>query len=80
MGEEEARAFVAQGGQPCVRYSFDADGRVMFNSRNESPNYRRLITYSEDGATNWSTPGTCPADRIEDTRAMFGKVATAFHW
>ena len=33
-----------------------ADGRVMFNSRNESPNYRKLITYSPDGATNWSEP------------------------
>lgn len=33
-----------------------ADGRVMFNSRNESINYRRLITFSEDGATNWSEP------------------------
>jgi len=33
-----------------------ADGRVMFNSRNESPNYRRLITYSQDGATGWSQP------------------------
>ncbi|QXD26332.1 glycoside hydrolase [Opitutia bacterium ISCC 51] len=33
-----------------------ADGRVMFNSRNESINYRRLISYSEDGATNWSEP------------------------
>jgi sialidase-1 len=33
-----------------------ADGRVLFNSRNESLNYRRLITYSKDGATNWSTP------------------------
>ena len=33
-----------------------ADGRVMFNSRNESLNYRRLITYSEDGATKWSEP------------------------
>lgn len=32
------------------------DGRVMFNSRNESMNYRRLITYSEDGATDWSEP------------------------
>lgn len=32
-----------------------ADGRVMFNARNESINYRRLITYSKDGATNWST-------------------------
>jgi len=37
----------------CVQL---ADGRVLFNSRNESINYRRLFTYSEDGATNWSTP------------------------
>lgn len=33
-----------------------ADGKVLFNSRNESINYRRLFTYSEDGATKWSTP------------------------
>lgn len=33
-----------------------ADGRVLFNSRNESLNYRRLFTYSIDGATNWSKP------------------------
>lgn len=33
-----------------------ADGRVMFNSRNESPNYRKLVTFSKDGATNWSEP------------------------
>ncbi len=33
-----------------------ADGRVLFNSRNESMNYRRLFTFSDDGATNWSTP------------------------
>lgn len=33
-----------------------ADGHVMFYSRIESINYRRLITYSEDGATDWSTP------------------------
>ncbi len=33
-----------------------ADGRMLFNSRNESLNYRRLFTYSNDGATNWSTP------------------------
>lgn len=37
----------------CVQL---ADERVMFNIRNESPNYRRLISYSEDGATNWTTP------------------------
>jgi sialidase-1 len=37
----------------CVQL---ADGRVLFNSRNESINYRRLFTYSEDGATSWSTP------------------------
>ncbi len=33
-----------------------ADGRVMFNSRNESINYRRLITTSPNGATDWSKP------------------------
>ena len=33
-----------------------ADGRVLFNSRNESLNYRRLFTYSNDGATHWSKP------------------------
>lgn len=33
-----------------------ADGRVLFNSRNESMNYRRLFTHSENGATDWSTP------------------------
>lgn len=32
------------------------DGRVMFNARNESINYRRLITYSKDGATDWTEP------------------------
>ena len=37
----------------CVQL---ADGRVLFNSRNESINYRRLFTCSKDGATNWSTP------------------------
>lgn len=33
-----------------------ADGRVMLNVRNESPNHRRLITTSRDGATGWSRP------------------------
>jgi sialidase-1 len=37
----------------CIELS---DGRVLFNSRNESPNYRRLFTYSQDGATGWSNP------------------------
>jgi sialidase-1 len=37
----------------CVQL---ADGRVMFVSRNESPNYRKLVTYSPNGATNWSMP------------------------
>lgn len=32
------------------------DGRVLFNSRNESINYRRLVTTSKDGATGWSKP------------------------
>ncbi len=37
----------------CVQL---ADGKVLFNSRNESINYRRLFTYSSDGATHWTTP------------------------
>ena len=41
----------------CVQL---ADGRVLFNSRNESINYRRLFTFSSNGATDWSKP--CFAD------------------
>ncbi len=37
----------------CVQL---ADGKVLFNSRNESVNYRRLFTYGSDGATKWSKP------------------------
>jgi len=37
----------------CVQL---ADGRVMFISRNESPNYRKLVTYSANGATDWTEP------------------------
>lgn len=33
-----------------------ADGRVMSNMRNESPRYRRAISYSPDGASDWTTP------------------------
>jgi sialidase-1 len=33
-----------------------ADGRVMLNTRNESPRHRRLVTIGPDGATGWSTP------------------------
>ena len=32
------------------------DGRVVLNIRNESPEHRRAISYSDDGATGWSTP------------------------
>lgn len=32
------------------------DGRVMLNCRSESPNHRRLATFSADGATGWSRP------------------------
>ena len=33
-----------------------SDGRVMMVSRSESKPSRKLITYSNDGATHWSTP------------------------
>ncbi len=33
-----------------------SDGRVMLNVRNESPNNRRIVVTSPDGATNWSAP------------------------
>ncbi len=33
-----------------------SDGRVLFNSRSESMANRRLIAYSQDGATNWTKP------------------------
>lgn len=33
-----------------------ADGRVMLNIRSESKPHLRLISYSHDGATNWSKP------------------------
>lgn len=33
-----------------------SDGRVMMVSRSESKPSRKLITYSPDGATNWTTP------------------------
>lgn len=32
------------------------DGRVMLNIRNESKQARRLVSFSADGATNWSKP------------------------
>ena len=38
-----------------------ADGRVMLNVRNESKTHRRIVTYSHDGATGWSTPAFDPA-------------------
>ena len=37
----------------CVQLD---DGRVMFNIRNESPNHRRLVSFSKDGATDWTPP------------------------
>jgi sialidase-1 len=32
------------------------DGRVMLIVRNEEPAYRHAVTFSADGATNWTTP------------------------
>lgn len=33
MSEEEARAFLSSGEQPCIRYVFDARGEVLFAGR-----------------------------------------------
>jgi sialidase-1 len=33
-----------------------ADGRVLFNSRSESHEHRRIVTISPDGATGWGEP------------------------
>ena len=40
------------------------DGRTMLNIRNESPGHRRAVTYSADGATQWSKPEFHP-DLVE---------------
>jgi sialidase-1 len=37
-----------------------ADGRVLFNIRSESPENRRLLAYSPDGATGWTRPAFHP--------------------
>ncbi|MDA9764667.1 glycoside hydrolase [Opitutales bacterium] len=42
------------GGEPNLAQL--ADGRVLLTSRNSHERNRRLVSYSEDGATNWSTP------------------------
>ncbi|MGD1891487.1 MAG: exo-alpha-sialidase [Cyclobacteriaceae bacterium] len=33
-----------------------ANGRVMLNSRSESPEHLRVVTYSDNGATDWTNP------------------------
>jgi sialidase-1 len=33
-----------------------ADGRVMLNMRSESPQHRRAVSFSKDGATGWTKP------------------------
>ena len=38
-----------------------ADGRVMLNSRSESPEHFRIVTYGKDGATGWENPVFDPA-------------------
>lgn len=61
------------------------DGRVMLNIRNESPDQRRLISVSADGATKWSKPTfdetlvepICMASlvRIDDQHLVFANPA-----
>lgn len=37
-----------------------SDGRVMLNIRSESPEHRRVVSISSDGASGWSTPAFDP--------------------
>src|SRR5262245_52507061 len=57
-----------QRGEIAVRYTVEVvnpsetvaqqlvDGRVMLNVRSESPAHRRIVVYSQDGASTWSEP------------------------
>jgi sialidase-1 len=42
----------------------------MLNVRNESSHHRRLVCFSEDGATNWTTP--VPDDALPEPICMAG--------
>ena len=62
------------------------DGRVMLNMRNPSKERLRSISYSEDGATNWTKPvfddelfePTCMAGLIKMPDVKAGKSALIF--
>lgn len=54
-----------------------ADGRVMLNSRNESPRHRRVVVTSPDGATGWSAPAFDNALTETICNAAIVRVTTA---
>lgn len=51
---EAGEIAIRGGGEPNVAQL--ADGRVILTSRNTNERNRRLASYSDDGATNWSEP------------------------
>ncbi len=80
--DHQKPTFDAQTGQPQAISDPNetaiaqlSDGRVMLNSRSESPEHFRVITTSPNGATDWSTPRfdtalydpVCQASLIEMT-------------
>ena len=50
-----------------------ADGRVILTSRNTNERNRRLASYSDDGATNWSEPQL--VEHLLEPGCMAGIVA-----
>ncbi len=45
---------IPQGGEPNIAQL--ADGRVFITSRNTHPSNRRLVSWSDDGVTDWTEP------------------------
>lgn len=62
---------IRAGGEPNMAQL--ADGRVILTSRNSHERNRRLASYSEDGATNWSRPQV--VEDLLEPGCMAGMVA-----
>ena len=68
---EAGEIAIRGGGEPNVAQL--ADGRVILTSRNTNERNRRLASYSDDGATNWSEPQL--VEHLLEPGCMAGIVA-----